>query len=433
MARSHALIDFFPVFCYTHSMSKSVTSNSVTHWAQTAYPYIESEELQALLPKAPIATTPVYFVAGLAIKATGSLKVQARFEKTEQVRLLCEKKGYHHLIVPMACIYRDWIIEKQLPIELHHGGPHSGTKRQMGLYVENRDRFTRAAQDFTALLCQVRIDDFIGHTFFDPWGKFSKSLPAKFYNACLYLEGDQGKVGLVDVEDLQEYANARMGCLDAIRFFPLHFEEILAVAKQFDPEIEMYREDLERERDETLKRVKIVYIDHANYLKAKNITLDNPLDLVAFSPERRAQIATTMTSLLPEQTEEALTHIYNFLRERLKEEIISDLKSQRDDLLAEAIVSLPLPCLSVIKEYANDTHIEVASTVQLVSYRSLQFGPSHASYKQLINAFTAKVHLNNSAATETIKKIFTELAKGGEIAYYNPKFGFNGATQCTFI
>ena len=134
-------------------------------------------------------------------------------------------------------------------------------KTQMALYSEHRRKFTEAVKDFTAFLCQVSLDDITGYK--DDYIVISsKDTPVGRYdNIALYLEENQGKIGLIDLERFKpgcDRSSEDWGyfkCLDVVHLFPYHVRQIIETAKKFDPKIERYRQALTDASHESLQRL----------------------------------------------------------------------------------------------------------------------------------------------------------------------------------
>lgn len=245
---------------------------------EKAKPYIDIPSNLQDVPRATSGKTPVYLPKELPVvlKKSGSLESQKRFDQMKQGRKICEGSGYRNLIIPKARVYGNFIVESRLPITMH------STKERIGLYIENRERFTAAIKDFTGFLFQSCLKDITGNYGTDPYGTLSKSPIGRYDNIALYLEDEEGKIGLIDLEEFSPGCNKLQKnwsfsrCMDAIRLFPYHIDEILSVAKNFDPDIENYRKDIEIERDEVLKRFKLGYEDHLRFIIENGITIKDP-------------------------------------------------------------------------------------------------------------------------------------------------------------
>lgn len=166
-----------------------------------------------------------------------------RLMSMEQAHEICERSGYRDLVIPQARGYGEFLIEKKLPF-------NQNSYTHMKLYAENHDKFDNAVTEFMGFLCQSYLCDII-----DEHGL------GRYDNVPLYIEDGQGKIGLIDLEqfypvvgEVEDWLFAR--CLDAVRLFPFHLDQIMEVAKKIDPAIEEERDRLIAVRDRQLKMFK---------------------------------------------------------------------------------------------------------------------------------------------------------------------------------
>ncbi len=394
---------------------------------EKARPYVDTPSSLQNLPRAQSGKTPVYFPPELPIvlKMSGSLQNQRRFDQMKEAREICEKSHSQNLVIPQARVCGNFIIESRLPITVHE------TKEAIGFYIENQERFTDAIKEFIGFLCQCTLSDITGYTF-NPYGALSKNPLGRYDNIALYLEGDQGKIGLIDLEHFEpicskEYSDwCFIRCLNAVCLFPHHLEEILEAAETFDPDIRQYQKALETTRDGSLKRFQLAYYDHLDFITANNITIETPLKMVEISSARKESIQESVSQKLkPElhgrckQPEEALALFKDFFPEIL---------TSTTNFLSERL-----------KNQIEGAKKPISSYSQLLSYRTLRFDTM--SCETLITHMRPKLTMMGITKSSDqfnlghliISSVFAELAKGGEIAYYNPKFGYQSfAMHCVF-
>lgn len=402
---------------------------------EKAKPYIDNQNLN--LPRATSGIAPVYLPHELPIvlKQSGSPENQLRFDQMKLGREICEKSGYENLIIPKARVYKNFIIESRLPITEH------GTKEQIGLYIENCDRFTNAVKEFIGFLCQSELTDITSRSV--PYSKLTKMPVGRYDNIALYLEENRGKIGLIDLErftpgcDKSKKDWCILKCRDAIHLFPYHFNQIMDIAIKFDPDIERSRKDLEKERDEVLKFFKLAYEDHFDFIKEKRISLENPSELVEINSVRIDSIKAAIVSLIKK------TNTY-CLGEKPEETMALFEKS------FPIILDLTATFISEnLKNKIKPTKEAISSYRQLLSHRTLRFSIHDKSYKDLQIKVASELKmmsfredwLRKNYALIVIQGIFEELANGREIAYYNPRFeydvnagdiGIYHATHCIF-
>lgn len=402
---------------------------------EKAKPYVDAPSNLKDVPRASHGKTPVYLPKELPIvlKQSGAPQNQKRFDQMQQGRDICEKSGYEHLVIPKARVYGNFIVESRLPITVH------GTKEQMGLYIENRERFALAVKEFTGFLCQSEFYDITGGSN-DPYGTLAKTPVGRYDNIALYLEEDEGKIGLIDLEEFSPGRSKRQKewcffpCRDAVHLFPYHLDDIMNAAKKFDSNIESYRKNLEKERDEALKRFKIAYEDHLEFIKEKDITIEKPLEVIEVSSLRKENIKEAIIEVI--RKEHDGVWYKNCLGER-PDEVIELFGKAFPKILDATTSSLS----EILKKKEKSATGVISSQRELLSFRTLRFSSSSRWYRDLQEKVGSELQMmkieeewdKKSFASLIIKGIFEELAKGREIAYYNPSFGYGGhATQCIF-
>lgn len=395
---------------------------------EKAKPYLDDPYKLQYLPQALSGHTPVYLPSELPIvlKRCGFPKNQKRFDKMRQARNLCEINGYKHLVIPKARVYKNFIVESRLPISVHR------TKEQIGFYIENRERFADVVKEFTGFLCQSNIEDITGGNC-NPFITLSNAPLGRYDNIALYLEGNQGKIGLIDLERFSPECSRGVGwcfskCKDAIDLFPYHFDEIMSVAKKFDPYIEIHHQKLQLERDEALKRFKLTYEDHVKFIKEKGITIANPSEIVKITNVRKESIKEAMIAIIRNENEEESKKFIALFEKSFPK--ILDLIT---DFLSE-MINLKI----------NSVKEPILFDYQLVSCRTLHFDISHKRYEALQKNVASNLDMMKIEGGEheeaeaifvslIIQCVFKELATGQEIAYYNPRFGIGSyAKQCIF-
>jgi len=194
------------------------------HLLEQAKVYIEDRSKLSGLPIASRGKTPVYLPKELPIvpKLTGSQHSQIRLAQMREGRKLCDKNRYKHLDIPAASVRGDFIIERRLPLLAQH------TKEHIGLYIENSERFSPAIREFVGFLCQADLSDITGARS-DPYNMLSEAPIGRYDNVALYLNNEQGYIGLIDLETFQVGVRAQPGrprlphfLLLAIAFFQNH-------------------------------------------------------------------------------------------------------------------------------------------------------------------------------------------------------------------
>lgn len=266
----------------------------------------------------------------------------------------------------------------------------------------------------------------------NPYNKLSNSPLGVYENVALYLEDDQGKIGLIDLEEFttelvskrQKDWSAVFKCQQAVDLFPYHFNEILEIAKKFDGDIEKHRQFLETERDEALKRFKLAYEDHLVFIKQNKITFENPLKLVEITPTRKDEIKKAIELII----HNAHNDKYKYLE--TPQEVVALFEKSFPKIL-----NLTTEFLSdKLKFKINSTKNGISSYSQLLSFRTLFFNLSELQEKV---SSELEIRFENEwdkkdLASLIIQSIF-EALEGTEIAYYNPQFGYGGHVKhCIF-
>lgn len=219
------------------------------------------------MSKATFGKTPVYLPADvpMVLKHCGSPYNEVRLKKMEQVRKICQKQGYQHLVVPEAFPLKDYLIEEKLPLKA------LGTKEQVSLYERNHGLFTEAAKEFTSFLLQNYLDRLIQPRF----PALCNTEIARYDNCTLYIKKGVGKIGLVDLEwfdpDAAITNTYKFEALQtAIAFFPKHFKEIAEVAEKLGFNFELFSENIKSHQHSILEFNKIFYEDHYCFVNNQN-------------------------------------------------------------------------------------------------------------------------------------------------------------------
>lgn len=426
-----------------HKSHKLVIIDSVTQRAissgdlsdalfEQAKLYIDAPANLRNLPRASSGRTPVYLPEKLPIvlKQSGSLKNQNRLDKMEQGRDLCENNGYKHLVIPKARVYRNFIIESRLPIPIHD------TKEQIGFYKENRERFASAVEEFTGFLCQSSLADITGSGN-NPYGTLSETPMGRYDNIALYLEAGQGKIGLVDLAEFtlgcskDDYVSR---CRDAVHLFPYHLDEILKAAKKFDPNIEAHRGYLEKERDGALKRFKLAYEDHLDFVDKKGISTENPLAFEKLGKVRTEQLQKVIEEELYREHTDAF---YKGCLGALPDKTLISFNEKAFPQILDATYTL----LNDLLESNQKIKGTISTRTQLLSIRTLKFGYPCSAFDKFVQTTSKSLNMldfgdvfdRDRFSILLFDVILKELEKGGEIAYYNPRFGYGDyATRCVF-
>ncbi len=397
--------------------ARLVRSNLHERLTEIGKPFITNPEVMETMNRAKTGKTRVYYPKDLPIiiKASGQSKGLERLKRMLYAEGLCKNNHYRRLLIPSAKICGEFLIESRLPIQDHD------YPLQVGLYIENRDRFTRAAKEFTGFLCQSRLRDLD----WELYSKISGGHTPRWDNVVLYIENCEGKVGLVDLEDYSpnKPQNIFFECETAVLFFPLHVDEIIASAKRFDPDIVDRRDELKKKAESILKIHKLLYWDHMKFLKEKGISVDNPKSLISPSPARRREI---MEKMLKSSSFDPVVDMEKtFLN---PEQTVSDVIDLTIQMLSELLVR-------------RQKNRAISSIPELLSARTLNFSPNSSSFNKAIEEILkiANPHLKTEAkddeveyfipddfAKDVIDFLLEEFSIGGELNYVSPNFNVPG-------
>ena len=254
--------------------------------------YLEENPDLSFLPKADPAFTEVFLPPDLPVvfKQTGPKKSIDRFYRMCLIREICEKSNYTCLVVPKARPHGQFIIEEKIPLREHT------QKGQIGLYCENREKFSLAVREFTGLLTQTLYPDIL--TFSHP---YQQQIPlGRYDNIPFFFDGNIAKIGLIDLEGVEarketiSQEDLLQIARTAISLFPLHFDDILSVLQENMPEWSLNREELERYQTDVLQNFLSIYQDHRIFIERKKPVLNTPL----FSLEQKEELKELLGSHL---------------------------------------------------------------------------------------------------------------------------------------
>lgn len=379
--------------------------------------HLDSSENLSSLPRATSGATPVYLPqdADIVLKSCGAHRAKERLEKMRQALALCEKNAYIHLVVPQARVCGNFIIEARLPIAT------DGLKEQICLYMENSSRFTAAVQEFAGFMAQATLLDTSGN-YPNPYGIDTEACYGRYDNLPLYLDRDEGKIGLVDLETFYLPAHRMLGaelalliCLELVRLFPQHLNEIIASVRNFYPPIEGLRQKMQKEQERVLEFFDEVYTSHLRFLLGKGITNADAQKVFEPTEERKNAITKVLC--------EAVNQKSVFWTGRT---CISEVFERKCPAIIDLITTFLKDSL-----VANRQHVQQStlSCDQLTIVRTLQFSDSTPLYGKLQQRIAQELlvlNLGNEDFTGQLagivtQTVFKELEKGGEIAYYSPK------------
>ena len=412
---------------------------------EKAKSYIDSPERLSALPRPLYGKSTVYFLDDLVLKQTED--TYARFEKMGKAKLICQQNDYESLVIPQARVYEDFLIEKRLPI----GFPR--IKEQIGLYLENLDRFTTAVQEFTGFLFQATLHCMVGECE-DPCSSITSHPMGRYDNICLFMIEGVGKIGLVDLERLnalnipanvvplqktesrvldlkrkiyqflirasnisihnpdiiqaiQPYHQyekiwdtiVSVTCHNAVCLFPHHLNEILGVAEKFSPIPAKLRVDLQSTKNKTLEKFQGIYRNHLLFCQEKGISIYNPAEIAWPSAVQIELIQKSLEAKLrkiPEKRTFFKFRDFNPYKEVLGNDKEFTIKRFNEELFP-AILKNTLLLLEEQIKSSNEKRLP-ESMVEVLSDRS--FSLEGAFFDHFIQEIASKISMFNLPGRE---------------------------------
>jgi hypothetical protein len=379
---------------------------------EKAKTYLNPSSLKSM-PKAVDGNASVYLPQELPAVFKKGWNLEERFNKMKQARKICQKNGYKNLVIPQARTCGNYIIETRLPISSITTGGQTFVKEQRCLYLANKDKFTQAIQEFVGFCCQCDLQD------------------ARHDNIPLYLDEGHGKIGLIDLEQFSPVHKKKdkdwcvNECLFAISRFPYHYDEILAVASQFDSAaINENIEKLKAAREIALESFKDCQ-DHFSFIKEKGINIDTPIDLPKLEVREQEKLIESIIQMVRSQNGKR----YQFLGETYTEQE-RNLREFKI-VLPEILDLINTIIQNELREKLNANKEPILSDWQLCSLRTIilrtKRGGNYEKFKSFYQDLKSMFfdHLDYYSVKFFLQDILVEFAKQKQIAYCDPKF-FHG-------
>ncbi len=403
---------------------KTISNNSQIH----SYPRAQGGNTAVFLPK----DNPK-----VVLKASGG-KSASRLKQINLARTVCKEHHLRHLVVPKAVHYGQFLIEKRLPI----GVP--GSKEQISLYCENREKFSRAVEEFAELSFRSIIIDITDvNTIYQT---LSEAPLGRYDNIPFYIENDEGFIGLIDIEGFAtdnsiKYIHHK--CRTLVYLFPHHLDAILQVANRFDPNCESFRGDLQKIQEATIKTFKLIYDDHLAFVLEKGITFANPTEMPPIASEQMALITARSVAMFRNMhtgfSDLASEEYFRISREHptllLQEGCLGDNPDTTVQLFTRQlphIVDAFHALLSThLIEQLENSQDPITSYSQLLSLRSISLTTTSRSFQTFTQFMYDKlVHVFPEEAFEKLgffyaiqTQIIQELANAGvvSLAHSSPR------------
>lgn len=344
-----------------------------------------------------------------------------RAEKMKKAQIICSSNNYTHLNVPKARAYKNFNIESRLPIPISAGSEK--TKRQIALYTQYPERFTKSITELTNFLCQTTLSDLIGGAV--GIKNLLKNEVPRHDNAVLYLEEEnneiKGKIALVDLDGFEAKRPGYSQLQAVITLFPLHYNEIIQEAKTFFSDLqELTPSFFKRVRDDALDFINQVYLSHANFLMLNGITPENPNKFApcSFTLERKNEIQYILSSKLIEDWKTKNQSLYSG-------NIAKTLNN-----IQKIIPELLDIVTTLFEEILKPSKEQPLNYVDLVESRTFNFNygiiKEYVMSKNMTDKFSILKELKEQENFRDIQelgfylidKLFEELVRGGEIVDY---------------
>jgi len=236
-----------------------------------------------VMTSSPWGKIPVYLLGEHVIKDTGNQRICTnRVRKLKFGQKICDELGLTHLVIPKARVSGKLLIAERLPV-------NCDIKYQMGLYIENRDLFNGAARDYFLFLFHTHLD---GTTFRSEKYDWHSFLTC-YDNFCLFVQDGVGKVGLLDLEHLQEQVgDERMlsvsdCCSLALHLFPCHIEEVLEAAREVDSVSTIHQYQYEHCTRSVISQMTDRYTLHREFVLEKGLDYSDSIEFPVLSEERK--------------------------------------------------------------------------------------------------------------------------------------------------
>jgi hypothetical protein len=364
---------------------------------------------------------------GVVLKYSGKEGAITRFHQMQEVRSILNSQNSSHLIIPKASLYKDFLVEQRLPINVDK-------YHNMNLYLSNKTLFDDAVRELTRLFSRLYLSDIVNEFNLRledmHWGWDN----VRYDNLPLYLVEEDGKrmgkIGLIDLERIQKRPNPE-GLQALVRIFPFHLDIIKEEASKLKMEFD--EASLEDSAENGRKRLEVGFTNHLTWLKEKGVTAENFSEGFQVSPERVKELTTLLK-------EELLTLNQGvngfFVRRGIFDRPESDFFTGSPEEIATELAETITPMiLSNIKDKFKEDQNNKLRTIQvkemteseLVKLRSLDFQREEL-FKNFIDKIkdNEKIKFKNSWGQPEIEileqllyVIMTKLKENDEIFYFN--------------
>ncbi len=335
-------------------------------------------------------------------------KSRKGLELSIKARAICGQNHYDTLLITPSCRYKSQIVTKKL----------LGTTipEQMRLYRSNPTSFDQAVNHFASFFFQHDLRPLSGNNLSDPILGFSfPSLP-RYDNVTLVLT-DKGK-GVIGLSGWELFESSHLNkaekwnmvhaSTELIYLFPHHFEQIIAIAKQFYPDILDLYQLLKTTRAVSLSLLETFSSCHSQFLNKKEIQLENRSEMLPLPPSTLPIITRRLRELLEKNGE--------------KEDLLASV-----DLIAQEMVSGAFLFLSNLLRKQSESNL----SLNLLSYRTLSI--SSEQYQLFQAKLAGEFPLLPISRERAGSLIFESFVDQGAIAFFHPDIDCAGQSMAFFL
>lgn len=180
------------------------------------------------MPKAEGGRIPVYLpeeAPWVVLKEAGFASAASRHANSKLLRGLLRTLNCAHIIVPRSRLIDGFVVEDRLPVNVHQA-------YNCRLYASDPLLFETAAREMVRLFSRVTVRDIVMADLKypkNPLLTFAMRNGLKYHNFPLYIAKNEGRVGLIDTEDVEEKP-ARLSQL--ARIFPRNLSAMIDEAEK---------------------------------------------------------------------------------------------------------------------------------------------------------------------------------------------------------
>jgi len=385
------------------------------------------------IPRAEGGSTAVYLpesMPDVVLKRSGKEHAIRRLHQMQEVRSVLRSQQSRYLIIPRASVYRGFLVEQRLPINVNE-------YHNMGLYLSNPHLFDEPIREMVRLFSRRYLGDLVGDQL-HPLGHIDGVEDyVRYDNLPLYIVEiggrKEGRIGLIDLEHIHNSPSSK-GLVTLGRIFPLHSDLIRDEAKKLNMKVDenSFHAAVEKGR----KFLKIGFTDHLEWLQRKGISINNPTQSFQVNPLRVEELTTLLQQKLLElhqgesrqsllKKEDSIKNSKNLFTKNLDEaarEVAGRVVSFTVSYIQSQIEKQQKKQLSQLLDQEEWTEAQLIDRRSSISSRR----KLDQAILQLISQRRAEFVKNRwwgdkmSVAREMTDTLMDDLVKGGEIFCYDP-------------